>query len=153
MELAGSTGTLKEMPRAILQSCCKFPSAQGDCCSCFRQLCALISLHTEHKVEEGPTSSPLHCTVCMKTKTCAFQFWTSVFQMVGKIAVSSRICIPQDRGDAAETQTTETKEMQGRRTLLLRAAQASPIILQQCLGLDVLLLWLGLKALLLQKKA
>jgi len=111
MELAGSTGTLKEMPRAILQSCCKFPSAQRDCCSCLRQLCVLISLHTEQKVEEGPTSSLLHCTVCMKIKTRAFQFGASMFQRVGTTPASSWICILQGRSDAGETLTMETKEM------------------------------------------
>lgn len=47
MVLAGSTGTLKQMPKAILQSCCKFPSAQCDYSSYFRQLWVLSHL-SEH---------------------------------------------------------------------------------------------------------
>jgi len=67
MELAGSTGTLKLMPKAILRSCCRVPAARGESSGCFRQLGARSRLPgTAGNVEEGPHAAPHTGTICMQ---------------------------------------------------------------------------------------
>lgn len=81
MEFAGSTGTLKQAPKAILQSCSTFPSVQvttpapSDSCEHIP-----TSVQARKRGKDAPPAAPHIWIVSMKEKMC---FCSSMFQMLG----------------------------------------------------------------------
>lgn len=81
MEFAGSTGTLKQAPKAILQSCSTFPSVQvttpapSDSCEHIP-----TSVQARKRGKDAPPAAPHIWIVSMKEKMC---FCSLMFQMLG----------------------------------------------------------------------
>lgn len=71
MEFAGSTGTLKQVPQAILQSCSTFPSVQvttpapSDSCEH-----TPTSVQGRKRGKEAPPAAPRIWIVSVKEKKC-----------------------------------------------------------------------------------